>query len=175
MAISAWRQSASAVAQVTAISRAFSRSSLTKPSGSLGALVSSSSSRSSLTARSASSIAARFSTVNIASSTCDVVSRWFTLRAMSSASAITCAKSVLSTMGGRSRLDKFCAGVHPRDHSLKFSATGRDSRVAKPKRLKRRQPFEKVRIHLTFRQHGEIKARAERCRTRCPDRPKWTL
>ncbi len=96
--MSAWRQSVSAELQLTAISRDFSCSSRTRPSGSLGAPVISSSSTSSLMPRSCSTSAARFSTVNIASSRCAVVSRWLTLWAMSSASIITCAKSVLSTM-----------------------------------------------------------------------------
>jgi len=74
-AMSRCRQSASSELQEVAISRVFSRSSFTRPSGSLGALVSSSSNTSSSMPRSLSSSAALFSTVNSASSTWAVVRR----------------------------------------------------------------------------------------------------
>ncbi len=125
MAMSACRQSASGEPQFEAISFVFARSSRTSGSGSAGTVASSSSSRSSLTLFSCNNSAARFSTTNIASSTCAVVIFCFDSAAMSSASVITCAKSVLSTMG---------RVVVATDRLLNFLATGRHS-AATPRKI----------------------------------------
>src|SRR5512134_1396014 len=88
------RQSTSSAPEDSAISRARSRRSRSIPSGSLGLPVIVARIRSSSTPRSFRRISARFGTVKNASSWCALVSFWFTLAAMSPASARTWASSI---------------------------------------------------------------------------------
>ncbi len=99
MAMSRWRQSTSSAPTLSATSRARSRRSRSIPSGSLGAPVMASRTRSSSMPRSRRSTSARFGTVKKARSWCALVSFWLTLRAMSSASVRTCRSSVDSMTG----------------------------------------------------------------------------
>ncbi len=94
MAMSRWRQSTSAAPTPAATSRARSRRSRATPSGSRGAWVMASRIRSSSMPRSRSRISARLGTVKKARSWWALVSFWFTLRAMSSASVRTWRSSI---------------------------------------------------------------------------------